>query len=125
MEALLPDGVFKHLLQEAKGKDSLRQAVNLCEEDRKAGAKDSTAGLPAGRMEIDEFGSLDDVDDPITEEQIQAHIDHLLQPQTRGDPDKVAELRVQMARDLSSLVPKKKLRNGVARSEGAEQKSPL
>ena len=42
------------------------------------------------------------------EARIQASIDELLQAQTRGDPERLTVLRAQMARDVSSPVPKKK-----------------
>ena len=35
-------------------------------------------------MGVDEFGGLDDRDDPVTEARIQASIDELLQAQSRG-----------------------------------------
>ena len=47
-------------------------------------------------MELDEFGSLNDQDDPTpdptAEARIQASIDVLLQAQTRGDPERLAVL---------------------------------
>ena len=63
-------------------------------------------------MELDEVGALDDRDDPAPEARIQASIDELLQAQTRGDPVRLAVLRAQMARDLSSPVPKKRPKQG-------------
>ena len=98
---MFPDRITKHLLQEAK--DSLKRAADLCEEERKA---------EAGAKEADEFGNLEDQDDPThdpsAEARIQASIEELLQAQTRGDDERLTALRAQMARDLSSPVPKKK-----------------
>ena len=70
-------------------------------------------------MDIDEFGDLDGRDDPVTEGRIQASSGELLQAQTRGDPDRLAELRALMARELISPVPKKK-----APTADAPQRSP-
>ena len=50
--------------------------------------------------------------DPTAEARIQASVDELLQAQTRGDPERLAVLRAQMARDLSSPVPKKRPKQG-------------
>ena len=60
---MFPDGITKRLLQEAK--DSLKRAADLHEEERKAGAAKEAAARPAKEvMELDEFGSLEDQDDP-------------------------------------------------------------
>ena len=96
VHALLPDDLTK--LVSPDERVSLRRATDLYVEGLRAAAKEAAAPLPKLGMEVDEFGSLNDEDDPITEERIQAHIDELLQAQTRGDPDKLAELRAQMAR---------------------------
>ena len=68
------------------------------------------------RWSFDEFGNLDDREDPVpdptAEARIQASIDEPLQAQTRGDPERLAVLRAQMARDLSSPVPKKRPKQG-------------
>ena len=112
LEIMFPDGITKHLLHEAK--DSLKRAADLHEEERKAeaAAKEAAARPTKEAMELDEFGGLDDQEDPTpdptAEARIQASIDELLQAQTRGDPERLVVLRAQMARDLSSPVPKKK-----------------
>ena len=102
----------EHLLQEAV--DSLKTAADLYEEERKAEAVAKEAAVRPSKdgMEIDEFGGLDDQDEFTTEARIQASIDELLQGQTRGDPDRLAKLRAQMATDLSSPVSKKKPKQG-------------
>ena len=78
------------------------------ERKAEAAAKEAAAQPTKEGMDIDEFGGLDDQDDPTAEARIQASIDELLQAQTRGDPERLAVLRAQMAGDLTSLVPKKK-----------------
>ena len=74
LEIMFPDGITKHLPQEAK--DSLKRAADLCE---------PTKDL----VELNEFGGLHDQDDPTpdptVEARIRASIDEL-QAQTRGDP---------------------------------------
>ena len=116
LEIMFPDGITKHLHQEAK--DSLKRAADLDEEERKAeaAAKEAATRPTKEAMELDEFGGLDDQDDPTpdptAEARIQASIDELLQAQTRGDPERLAVLRAQMDRDLSSPVPKKKPKRG-------------
>ena len=62
LEVMFPDGITKHLFQEAK--DSLNMAADLCEEGRKAAAKEAAARPSKEGMDIDEFGGLDDRDDP-------------------------------------------------------------
>ena len=112
LQIMFPDGITKHLPQEAKG--SLKKAADLYEEQRKAvaAAKEAAARPAKEAMELDEFGGLDDQEDPApdpsAEARIQASIDELLQAQTRGDPERLAVLRAQMARDLTSQVPKKR-----------------
>ena len=49
---------------------------------------------------------------PVIEARIQASIDELLQVQSRGDPDGLAELRAQISRGLISPVPKKEPNQG-------------
>ena len=112
LEIMFPDGISKHLLQEAK--DSVERAADLHEEERKAegAAKEAAARPTKEAMELDEFGGLDDQDDPTAEARIQASIDDLLQAQTRGDPERLAVLRAQMARNHTSQVPKKKRSGG-------------
>ena len=118
LQILVPDGVTKHLPQEAR--DSLKRAADLHEEERKAeaAAKEAAARQTKEAMELDEFGGLDDQEDPTpdptAEARIQASIDEILQAQTRGDPERLAVLRAQMARDLSPPAPKKKRRKGSA-----------
>ena len=113
---MFPDEITKHLPQEAK--DSLQRAADLWEEERKAeaAAKEAAARPTKEAMELDEFGSLDDQDDPTPdptgEARIQASIDELLQAKTRGDPERLAVLQALMVRDLSSPVPKKKPKQG-------------
>ena len=71
-------------------------------------------------MELDEFGGLDDQDDPTAEARIEASIDERLQARpgvmavlrAQVAPERLAVLRAQMARDLSSLMPKKKPKHG-------------
>ena len=112
LQIMFPDGITKHLPHEAK--DSLKRAADLYEEERKAeaAAKEAAARPTKETMELDEFGGLDDQEDPTrdptAEARIQASIDELLQAQTRVDPERLAVLRAQMARDPSSPVPKKK-----------------
>ena len=48
-------------------------------------AKVAAARPTKKELEINEFGGLDDKDDPTMEARIQASIDQLLQAQTRGD----------------------------------------
>ena len=105
---MFPDGITKHLPQEAK--DSLERAADVYEEERKAeaAAKEAAARPTKEAMELNEFGDLDDQEDGNAEARIQASIDELLQAHARGDPERLAVLRAQMARDLSSPVPKKK-----------------
>ena len=116
LQILVPDGVTKHLPQEAR--DCLRKAADLYEEERKAeaAAKEAAARPAKEAMELDEFGDLDKredtLPDPIAEARIQASIDEILQAQTRGHPERLAVLRAQMARDLSSQVPKKRPKQG-------------
>ena len=79
-------------------------------------------------MELDEFGGLDDQEDPTpdptAEARNHANTDELLQAQTRGDPERMAVLRAQIARDPSSPVPKKKPKQGVAQAAYGRLKSP-
>ena len=102
LQILVPDGITKHLPQEAR--DSLRKAADLYEEERKAdaAAKEAAARPAKEAMELDEFGGLDDQEDsapdPAAEARIQASINEILQVQTRGDPERLAVLRAQMAR---------------------------
>ena len=116
LEIMFPDGITKHLPQEAK--DSLKRAADLYEEEHKAeaAAKEAAARPTKEAMELDEFGNLDDQEDSTpdrtNEARIQASIDELLQAQTRGDPERLAVLRAQMARDPSSPVSKKKPKQG-------------
>ena len=107
LEIMFPDGITKHLLQKAK--DSLKRAADLYEEERKAeaAAKEAAARPTKEAMELDEFGGLP-TPDATAEARIQASIDELLQAQTISDPERLAVLRAQMARDLSSPVPNKK-----------------
>ena len=113
---MFPDGITKHLPQEAKA--SLKRAADLYEEERKAeaAAKEAAARPTKEALELDEFGGLDDQEDPTpdptAEARIQASSDELLQAQTRGDPERLVVLRAQMAGDLSSPVPKKKPKQG-------------
>ena len=64
LQVLVPDGITKHLPQEAK--DSCKRAADLYEEERKAeaAAKEAAARPANEAMELDEFGSLNDQDDP-------------------------------------------------------------
>ena len=89
LEFMFPDAITKHLPQEAK-ETSKRKA--------QAAAKEAAARPPKEATELDEFGGLDDQDDPTAEVRIQVSIDDLLQAQTRGDPERLAVLLAQMAR---------------------------
>ena len=95
LQILAPDGVTKHLPQEAR--DCLRKSADLYEEERKAeaAAKEAVARPAKEAMELDEFGDLDDREDPLpdptAEARIQASIDELLQAQTRGDPGRTKD----------------------------------
>ena len=79
-------------------------------------------------MELDEFGSLEDQDDatldPTAKARRQASIDELLQAQTRGGPERLAVLLAQMARDLSSPVPKIIPKQGQHRPQTGRPRSP-
>ena len=115
LQILVPDGINKHLHQEAK--DSLKKAADLYEEERKAEAAEAAAKEAAARpakeaMELDEFGDLEDGEVAAPDPTAEARIDEILQAQIRGDPERLAVLRAQMARDLSSPVPKKKPKQG-------------
>ena len=63
LQILFPDGIAKHLPQEAK--DSFKKAADLFEEERKAeaAAKEADARPAKEAMELDEFGDLDDLED--------------------------------------------------------------
>ena len=62
LQMMFPDGITKH--QEAK--DSFKKAADLCEEERKAeaAAKEAAARPAKEAMELDEFGGLEDQEDP-------------------------------------------------------------
>ena len=112
LQILFPDGIAKHLPQEAK--DSFKKAADLNEEERKAeaAAKEVAARPAKEAMELDEFGDLDDREDSAPDPAAKARIDEILQARTRGDRERLAVLRAQMARDLSSPVPKKRPKQG-------------
>ena len=112
LQILVPDGVTKHLPQEAR--DCLRKAADLYEEERKAeaAAKEAAARPAKEAMELDEFGDLDDREVAAPDPAAEARIDEILQAQIRGDPERLTVLRAQMARDLSSPVPKEKPKQG-------------
>ena len=112
LQVLVPDGINKHLPQEAK--DSLKKAADLYEEERKAeaAAKEAASRPTKEALELDEFGDLEDREVAAPDPAAEARIDEILQAQIRGDPEKLGVLRAQMARDLSSPVPKKKPKQG-------------
>ena len=64
LDVTFPDDITKCLPQEAK--DSFKRAADLNEEERtaEAAARDAAARPAKEGMEIDEFGGLDDQDDP-------------------------------------------------------------
>ena len=74
LEIMFPNGITKHLPQEAK--DSLKRAADLYEEERKAeaAAKEAAARPTKEAMELDEFGGLDDQDDPTPDPTAEARI---------------------------------------------------
>ena len=95
---MFPDGITKHMPQEAK--DSRERAADFYEEERKAAAMEAAAHPSKEGVDVDEFGDLNDKDDPVTEvteARIHASTDELLlQAQTRCDPGTFAELRAQV-----------------------------
>ena len=129
LQIMFPDGITKHLPQEAK--DSFKKATHFHEEERKAeaAAKEAAARPTKEAMELDEFGGLNDQEDPALDPTAlvrnQASIDELLQARTRGDPERLAVLRAQMARDLSSPVPQKNPKQGLVPASGEPPRSPL
>ena len=62
LDIMFPDGITKHLFQEAK--HSLERAADRYEQKHKAktAAKEAAARLTKEAVELDEFGGLDDQD---------------------------------------------------------------
>ena len=87
LQILVPDGVTKHLPQEAR--DCLKKAADLYEEERKAeaAAKEAAARPAKEAMELGGFGDLDDREDTLPDPVAEARIDEILQAQIRGDPE--------------------------------------
>ena len=114
LDAILPDDLTEHLSKHwPPGTDvTFQRVMDLYLESRKAAIKDAGETGPKQGMDVDEFGELDDEIVPRTEERIQAQFDELLQAQARGESEKLAELRAQMARDFISPVPKKRPKHG-------------
>ena len=111
---LLPDDLTEHLSKywPPEAGVTFQRAMDLYLEARKTATMETVETGPIQGMDVDEFGRLDDEDHPITEERIEANIDELLQAQTRGESEKLTELRAQMARDFVSPVPKNRRKHG-------------
>ena len=108
-EATQLDVMFKTVSQAlaSRGEGQLQKGADLYEEERKAqaAAREAAARPAKEGMEIDEFGGLDDQEDPTAEARIHASIDERLQAQTKGDPVEEAEARAASAPDGRSRSP--------------------
>ena len=104
LDAVLPDDLTEHLSKHwpPGAEVTFQRAMDLYLESRKTATKDAVETGPKQGMDVDEFGGLDDEIVPITEERFQSSVGELLQAQTRGESEKLAELRSQMARDFVS-----------------------
>ena len=109
LDAVLPDDLTEHLSKHwpPEAGVTFQRATDLYLEARKTATRDAVETGPKQGMDVDEFGRLDDEDEPITEERFQSSVGELLQAQTRGESEKLAELRAQMTRDLVTPVPKR------------------
>ena len=68
---------------------------------------------PKQGMDVDEFGGDRMMrSSPSPKNESKLNFDELLQAQARGESEKLAELRAQMARDFVSPVPKKRPKHG-------------
>ena len=63
-------------------------------------------------MDVDEFGGLEDGDDPVTEARTKQALTSFCRPRPGATQTRLAEVRAQMARDLNSPVPGKKSKQG-------------